>query len=89
MGMRGQGMGEISRRIDRIEQILGDADCICNTKRSSLVAVRPGGIGEPGYCDAWTKEQRELAEASMGFTCPTHGFQRQRVLWISEVEVNL
>jgi hypothetical protein len=75
-------MGDIDRRIERIERLLGNADCMCGdpTRRTAVIIVE----------DDWDSERVRLAETAIGFDCPTHGFQLPKsVARISPVDASL
>jgi len=74
-------MASVESRIDRIEQLLGNAQCVCNARANSLAFV----IVEP----EWDKHRIKLAESACRFTCPTHGLHTPPILRLSPAEAAL
>jgi len=74
-------MGDISRRIARLEEHLGEAACVCSQPEHlhAFVVIGKG----------WESEQIELAEASKQFICPTHGVRSPSLLRISKTDAQL
>jgi hypothetical protein len=72
-------MADINRRIERMERLVGDVDCVCAKTRSALLVI-----------DDDSSEEQKSGEASVSFVCPTHGVQLHKsILRISSVDVNL
>jgi hypothetical protein len=57
-------------RIERLEQALGEAGCICSEHRMKCVEVQHG----------WTQEQMDAAAKTAWFTCPVHGYRKPETL---------
>jgi hypothetical protein len=72
-------MGDISRRIARLEEHLGDAACTCSGREMAIVTIGSG----------WSAEQIEQAESAIQFVCPSHGLRSPDVLRISEADARL
>jgi hypothetical protein len=74
-------MGDIGRRLARIEEHFSKAACVCSDDGREVVCVAV----ESG----WRPDQIQIAEASAQFTCPTHGLQIPNLVRISQVDANL
>jgi hypothetical protein len=69
----------IERRVGHLEQLVGDADCICDKRRHAFVVVE----------NDWTAEQLAIADASASFVCPTHGPRTPSILHVSQTDMQL
>jgi hypothetical protein len=74
-------MGDISRRIARLEEHLGDAACTC-TEAGRETAIVTIGSG-------WSAEQIAQADAATQWNCPSHGLQSPNILRISDADARL
>ena len=74
-------MGDISRRLARIEKHLGEASCVCSEAGFEIVCIL--------IESDWGPDQIERAEAATRFTCPTHGLQIPNLIRLSEADATL
>lgn len=74
-------MGEIGRRLDRLERLVGAADCTCHVGENELRCV----VVEP----EWSAEQIRNADDATGFDCPIHGLQRPTIVHLSPMDARL
>ena len=74
-------MGDISRRIARLEEHFGGAECVCSGAKRESVCI----IVERD----WGPDRIQAAEAAAQFTCPTHGLQIPNLIRLSPVDAHL
>ena len=67
-------MGTVERRIERLEQLVSAADCICGD-RSAAEAVEIVVVE-----DGWDEERIRAAEDANRIVCPVHGLQARPIL---------
>jgi hypothetical protein len=71
-------MRDIGRRLDRIEEVLGDIDCLCDSgPEVGILVIEPG----------WNESRISLAEDEILGACPVHGLQRTPILRLSGSDV--
>jgi len=66
-------MGDIDRRIEQIEKIIGDSECTCRDQGLVVVCADDVNAGESFH----------------GIECPTHGRQLPRLVVISPIDARL
>jgi hypothetical protein len=71
-------MRDIGRRLDRIEEILGDLDCTCDGDSEVKILVVESG---------WDESRIRLAEDEIRGTCPVHGLQSVPILRLAGSDV--
>jgi hypothetical protein len=74
-------MRDIARRLERLEETLGELDCICAAATGEVAIV----VLEPD----WTKEQMQRADEEKACACPVHGRQLPPILHISPTDARL
>ena len=74
-------MGDISRRIARLEEHLEEVACICSEGDRELAIVVIGS--------GWGAEQIARAEAATQVDCPSHGLRSPHILRISDQDARL
>jgi hypothetical protein len=74
-------MGDILRRLARIEEHFSKAACVCSHEGREIVCV--------AVESDWNSDQIQMAEAAAQFTCPTHGRKTANLVRISQVDANL
>jgi hypothetical protein len=74
-------MGELIRRLDRLERLIGAADCRCHGGENELRWV----VVEP----EWSAEQIRIADEAIEFDCPTHGLRHPRIVHLSPTDAML
>jgi hypothetical protein len=67
-------MGDIGKRIDRLEEILGDRTCICASLAPIAIVVVE---------KEWTPEQVDEAKAAQAIVCPVHGPRLPPIMTLS------
>lgn len=76
-------MGDVGRRLARLEEKFGDATCACSDNLQGALAILV-------IKDDWGPEQIELAAASAAqFTCPTHGPRLRPLLRLTQSDAEL
>ena len=74
-------MADITRRLDRLEKILGTADCNCQSRENEIKCV----VVEP----EWSAEQIRIADDATRFNCSIHGPRRPRIVHLSPTDALL
>jgi hypothetical protein len=74
-------MAEIARRLDRLEKLLGAADCDCQSQANEIRCI----VVEP----EWSDEQIRIADDAARFTCPSHGLRRPMIVHLSPTDALL
>lgn len=64
-------MSDLARRLDRLEERIGAASCVCQARGGIAIVVIEAG---------WTQERIRQAEADAAGSCPVHGTQGSPVL---------
>ena len=74
-------MADTARRIERLERILGMADCICSdvVNRVECLVVPP----------EWDAERLRLEEAALQTSCTIHGAQTPIIVRLSPADAAL
>jgi hypothetical protein len=68
------------RRIERIEKLLGAADCICNDVDRFAVMI---------FTDDWSDDRKKAAAKAQVIVCPAHGAVPQKISWINTIDADL
>jgi hypothetical protein len=71
-------MRDLGKRLDRIEELLGDLDCTCGDDSEVKILVVESG---------WDEAHIRLAEDEILGACPVHGLQRTPILRLSGSDV--
>jgi hypothetical protein len=74
-------MGEIARRLDRLERFIGAADCRCHAEENELRCV----VVEP----EWSAERIHIVDDAIQFDCPIHGLRRPAIVHLSPTDAML
>jgi hypothetical protein len=62
-------MASVKFRVEQIEKLLGQAECLCGDSVAGAVEIV---VVE----DGWDEERIRLAEEAKGVACPIHGLQK-------------
>ncbi|MGB6487549.1 MAG: hypothetical protein WBE91_11750 [Steroidobacteraceae bacterium] len=64
-------MRDIAKRLERLEEVVGALDCICDgTPEVEILTVEEG----------WDEARIRIAEDAKRVTCPLHGLQSTPIL---------
>jgi hypothetical protein len=74
-------MGNWSRRIDRIERLVGATDCVCRFEDQPVACI----VIEKG----WDRNQIMVAESAAQFICPLHGRRSPTLIRLSPTDAGL
>ena len=94
-------MGDIDRRIEKIEKTIGELECTCRDQGVVVVLATVTHQGPdggpiplqsyPGDIPAHPETDRDVhaIESCHGIECPTHGRQLLRLVVISPIDAKL